>query len=203
MVRKVFACAWGFISAPGRTSRQLAGDPAAVWIGFWWALLFLGAYSVTVLVFWLLGHRPVSQGWLPIPADRWYLVQTFTTIPVGMAGFLSFAGLAHLLCRAAGGTGSFEATFAVEVYSAIVPCVVFMLILEMLVAPVAIALGLTSVPWPGWVEALRTLVLPFLWIVGLSAVSLRKVHGTHPMLGCAFTLLALVPTGMIMAVFIR
>jgi len=105
--------------------------------------------------------------------------------------------------RATGGTGSFEATFAVEVYCAIVPCVVFMLILEMLVAPVAIALGLRSVPWPAWVEALRTLVLPFLWILGLSAISLRKVHGTHPLLGGAFTVLALVPTGMVMAVFIR
>ena len=203
MFKKVFACAWGFVATPSRTSGELAKDAAALWVGFWWSFLFLAAYSVTVLLFWLLGHRPASRGWLPIPPERWYLVQTFTTIPVGLAGFLSYGGLAHLICRALGGKGSFEATFAVEVYCAIVPCVVFMLILEMVVAPVAIALGMRSVPWPAWVEILRTLVLPFIWIIALSTISLRKVHGTHPILGCGVTILSLIPTGMIMAVFIR
>ena len=203
MVKKVFAFAWGFVTAPSRTSAELANDPAALWVGFWWSFLFLAAYSVTVLVFWLLGHRPVSKGWLPIPPDRWYLVQTFTTIPVGLAGFLSYAGLLHLLCRSVGGKGSFEATFAAEMYSVIVPCVVFMLILEMLVAPVAIALGMRSIPWPNWVEVLRTFVLPFAWVFALSIVSLRTIHRTHPLVGFTFTLVALIPTGMIMAVFIR
>jgi hypothetical protein len=184
VLKKVFAFAWGFVTAPSRTSDELANDPAVLWVGFWWSFFFLAAYSVTVLVFWLLGHRPVSRGWLLIPPERWYLVQTFTTIPVGLAGFLSYGGLAHLICRALGGKGSFEATFAVEVYC-------------------AIALGMRSVPWPAWVEILRTLVLPFIWIIALSAVALQRVHGTPPILGCAVTILALIPTGMVMAVFIR
>jgi hypothetical protein len=203
MMKKVLAYALGFVIAPKRAIDRLADDPLAMWVGFWWTLLFLFAYSVTVLVFWLLGHQPVSRGWLTIPPDRWYLVQTFTTIPVGLASFFSYAGLLHLLCRSFGGKGSFEATFAAEMYCAIVPCVVFMLILEMLVAPVAIALGMRSIPWPNWVEILRTFVFPFIWIFALSVLSLQKVHGTHPLAGFAFTLLALIPTGMIMAVFIR
>lgn len=202
-MKKVFAYALGFVVAPKRTLGRLADDPSAIWVGFWWALLFLLAYSVTVLVFWLLGHQPVSRGWLPIPPERWYLVQTFTTIPVGLAGFLSYSGLLYLLCRSVSGQGSFEATFAAEMYCAIVPCVVFMLVLEMLVAPVAIALGMRSVPWPSWVEILRTLVFPFFWVFALSALSLRRIHGTHPLAGLVFTFLALIPTGMIMAVFIR
>jgi hypothetical protein len=203
MIKKVFAYAFGFVVAPKRTLGRLADDPLAMWVGFWWALLFLLAYSVTVLVFWLLGHQPVSRGWLTIPPDRWYLVQTFTTIPVGLAGFLSYAGLLHLLCRSIGGKGSFEATFAAEMYCAIVPCVVFMLILEMLVAPVSIALGMKSIPWPHWVEILRTFVFPFIWIFALSTLSLRTIHGTHPLVGFAFTIVALIPTGIVMAVFIR
>ena len=203
MMKKVFAYALGFVVAPKRTICRLQDDPLAMWVGFWWALLFLLAYSVTVLVFWLLGHQPVSQGWLTIPPDRWYLVHTFTTIPVGLASFFSYAGLLHLLCRSVGGKGSFEVTFAAEMYCVIVPCVVLMLLLEMLVAPVAIALGMKSVPWPYWVEVLRTFVLPFLWIFALSVLSLRAIHGTHPLAGFVFTLLALVPTGMIIAVFIR
>lgn len=83
----------------------------------WWTLLFLLAYSITVPVYWLLGHLPVAEGWLTIPAEPWYLVQTFTTIPIGLAGFVSCGGLLYFLCRAAGGRGSFEATFAVCAYS--------------------------------------------------------------------------------------
>jgi hypothetical protein len=129
--------------------------------------------------------------------------RTVGRLPAGLAGFLSYAGLLHLLCKAAGGGGTFEATFAAEMYCVIVPCVVFMLLLEMLVAPVAIALGMKAVPWPSWVEVLRTFVLPFAWIFILSILTLRKIHGTHPLAGFAFTLLALTPTGAIMAVFIR
>ncbi len=203
MVRTIFAYALGFVIAPRRTVDAVAADPAGLWAGLWWTLIFLVAYSVTVLVFWLLGHEPVAQGWLTVPRSRWYLVQTFTTIPIGLAGFVSLGGLLYFLCRAVGGTGSFEATFAVAAYAAIVPCVVFMLLLEMLVAPVAIALGMKSLPWPQWVEILRTFVLPFAWIFALSAMGLQRIHGIHPALGLAFTVLALIPTGVIMAVFVR
>lgn len=203
MVRKVFGYAVGFVVAPRRTIDALAADASGIWAGFWWTLLFLLAYSVTVLVCWLLGHQPVAQGWLTIPRDRWYLVQTFTTIPVGMAGFLSFGGILYLLCRAAGGKGTFEATFAVGVYAVIVPCVVFMLLLEVLIASVALALGMKTLPWPAWVETLRLFVLPFAWIFALSSLGLRRIHGTHPVVGLAFTVVAMVPTEIIMAVFIR
>jgi hypothetical protein len=178
-------------------------DPSGAWAALGWTLLFLLAYAITVLVYWLLGHQPVAKGWLTIPRERWYLVQTFTTVPVGLAGFLSCAGLMYFLCRAAGGRGSLEATFAVCAYAIIVPCVVFMLILEMLFAPVAVALGMKRLPWPEWVELLRVFVLPFAWIFALSALSVKRVHGTHAAAGLAFTVLALVPTAMTMAVFIR
>ena len=203
MGKKVFAYAFLFVIAPRRAADEIACDPAGVWAGLWWTLGFLAAYSVTVLIYWLLGHQPVAEGWLTIPKDRWYLVQTFTTIPVGLAGFISHAGLLFLLCRATGGKGSFEATFASQVYCLIVPCVVFMLLLELLAAPVAIALGMETVPWPEWVEMLRVFVLPFAWIFALSTLALRRIHGTHPIAALAFTIVAMIPTGAIMAVFIR
>jgi hypothetical protein len=203
MLKKVFAYAVGFVAAPRRSVKAIAADPDARWLGLWLALIFLIAYSVTVFIFWLLGHQPVTQGWLPISPDKWYLVQTFTTIPIGLAGFLSFAALLYLLCSALGGRGSFDATLAVSTYCAIVPCIVLMLLLELLVAPIAILFGMKAVPWPEWVEILRTFVLPFAWIFALSSLALKKVHGTHPLVGLAFTVLAMIPTGIIMAVFIR
>ncbi len=203
MVAKVFSYAWRIAVAPRRAVDEMAADPRAVWSALWWALFFLLAYSVTVLIYWLLGHQPVSRGWLTVSPQRWYLVQTFTTIPVGLAGFLSCAGLQYLLCRAAGGKAGFDATFAVSIYALIVPCVVFMLLLELLAAPVAIALGMKTLPWPAWVETLRVFVLPFAWIFALSTLGLRRLHGVHPAVGLGFTVLALIPTGIVMAVFIR
>jgi hypothetical protein len=78
-----------------------------------------------------------------------------------------------------------------------------MLILELMVAPFLIAGGMTRVPWPDWVEILRTFVLPFAWIFALSGVSLCRIHGIHWAAGAGLSALAMVPTGVIMAVFIR
>jgi hypothetical protein len=203
MVKEVFLYALRFAIAPRRAADDISADPAGVWAALWWSLLSLLAYAVTVLVYWLLHHEPVTAGWLTIARKDWYLLQTFTTVPVGLAGFISYAGLMFFLCKAIGGKGGFEATFAAQIYCVTVPCVVFMLLLELLVAPVAIALGMKGVPWPAWVELLRTFVLPFAWIFVLSSLAMRRVHGTHPLAGIGFTAIALVPTGIIMAVFIR
>ncbi len=203
MLRKTFSYAVRLVALPRSTVDRIAADSTGLWAGLWLTLFFLGAYSVTVFIYWLLGHQPVTEGWLVVPPDRWYLVQTFTTIPVGLAGFLSCGALAYLLCRAAGGRGSFEATFAVQAYSLILPCVVFMLLLELLVAPFLIAAGADRVPWPDWVETLRVFVLPFAWIFALSALGLHRVHGIHWLAGLGISVVSMIPTGVIMAVFIR
>jgi hypothetical protein len=202
-MRKVLSYAVQFVVSPGKAARRIADDPAGLRSGLLLALLFLGAYSLTVLIYFLLGHLPVAQGWLAVPREKWYLVQTFTTIPVGLASFLSYAAIAHLLSKAAGGKGSFEATFASQMFAIIIPCVVFMLLLELLVAPILIALGRTSVPWPEWVEMLRVFVLPFAWIFFMSTAALSRVQGIHWLAALAFVVVSMIPTGIIMAVFIR
>jgi hypothetical protein len=202
-MRKVLTYFGGFIVRPLRTADEIARDPAGLRAGVLVSLLFLGAYSLTVLIFFLLGHAPVNRGWLTIPPERWYLVQTFTTIPVGFAGFLSYAGICHLLSRAVGGRGTFETTFASQMFALIIPCVVFMLLLELLVAPVMIALGAKGVPWPEWVEIMRVFVLPFAWIFFLATAALSRIQKIHWLPSLGFVLVALVPTAVIMSVFIR
>jgi hypothetical protein len=203
MLKKVFSYAFRFAISPGKASEKISADPVGVWAGFWWAVLFLGAYSLCVLIFYLLGHEPVTQGWLTVPMEKWYLVQTFTTMPIGLGGFLSYGGLAYLLSRAAGGRGSFEATFASQMYALIIPCVVFMLLLELFIAPPMIALGMTVVPWPQWVEMLRVFVLPFAWIFFMSTIALMKIHGIRWYAAIAFSVISMIPCGVIMSVFIR
>jgi hypothetical protein len=195
--------ALGFIAHPRSTSDRLAADPRAAGIGLGWALAFLGAYSLTVLIYYLLGHEPVARGFLTVSPAKWYLVQTFTTIPVGLAGFLSLGALAHLIAQAWGGTGSFEATFASQVLANVIPCILFMLLPELFVAPFFIAAGSTSLPWPDWVESLRIFILPFSWLYALSVLGLARVQRIAWPKALLIVPVACVPLALLMAVFIR
>jgi hypothetical protein len=195
--------ALGFIAHPRKTFDRLAEDHRAAWVGLWWALVFLGAYSLTVLIYYLLGHEPVARGFLTVSPAKGFLVQTFTTIPVGLAGFLSLGALAHLIARAWGGTGSFEATFASQVLANVLPCILFMLIPELFVAPFIIAAGCTSLPWPQGVESLRIFILPLFWLYALSVLALARVQKIAWPKALLIVPVACVPLGLLMAVFIR
>ena len=203
MIRQVFAYFAGFIASPWETTARVSADPNGLWVGIIFALFFCAAYSITVLIYYFLHHKPVTKPFLPIPLEKWYLIQSITTIPMGMAAFFAYSGLAYALSKAAGGTGSFDATFAIQTYALIIPCVVFMLSYELLAAPILIAAGKKHLPWPQWVEMLRVFVLPFAWIFFLATVTLSRLHGLHWSESFAFVVVSMIPAGGIMAVFIR
>lgn len=86
-----------FIVSPHVASEEIAKDIKNLWSGFWFIFVFCLAYSIVALIFYLLKHLPVAKTFLTIPMEKWYLIQTFTTIPVGYAGLMSYSGLAYLL----------------------------------------------------------------------------------------------------------
>jgi hypothetical protein len=202
-MKRVFHYFLGFLVRPVGASEEIARDPRGVWAGFWWAILFYLAYAVTVFIYYLLGHQPVSTPFLPIPLQYWYLVQTFTTIPVGLAGATTYTGLVYLMCRAAGGSGSYESTFGSQMYTTIVPWIFFTLLPELLLAPFLIAAGYTALPWPEWLEMIRQFVAPIFWVLALSAIALSRIHALPWWKTLIFSMVALIPMGGIMAVFIR
>jgi hypothetical protein len=143
------------------------------------------------------------QALLLIPLESWYLVQTFTTIPVGLAGAVTYTGLVYLMCKAAGGRGSYEATFGSQMYTTIIPWIFFTLLPELFLAPFLIAAGHTTMIWPEWIEIFRQFVAPILWVLTISAIALSRIHALHPLKTLLFSILALIPMAGIMAVFIR
>ena len=192
-----------FITDPPGGSEELADDEKGVWSGFWFVFIFCTAYSIVAFIFHVLGHKPVAEPFLTVPLDKWYLVQTFTTIPVGYAGFLAYAGLAYLLAKAMGGRGSFDATFGSESYAMFIPTLILMWVPEAFYAPFLIARGITRLPWPGWVETLRVFVVPQAWIVFLSVIALTKIHRIHWIKSFCVVLISSIPMGLVMAAFIR
>lgn len=203
MLRKISHYFYKFIVNPRIASEEIAEDKSGLWAGLWWVIIFCICYSVTVLIFYLLGHIPVTTPFLPIPLDKWYLIQTFTTLPVGLAGFLAYSGLAYLLCKAIGGKGDFDDTFASQAFTILIPTFIFMWVPETLLAPILIANGMHTLPWPGWVENLRVLVLPFIWIFVISSIALSKIHRLEWWKSLIVIIISIIPTAGIMAVFIR
>ena len=203
MIRKIRHYLLEFIIHPKRASTEIAGDRSGLWAGLWSVIIIYLLYSVSVLIAYLIGHEPVTTPFLPIPLEKWYLVQTFTTLPVGMAGFVSYSGLAYLLCKAAKGKGGFDQTFASQAFTIHIPVFIFMWIPETFVAPFLIVNGIQPFPWPDWVEYLRVFILPFIWMFIMSSVALSRIHEIQWWKSFIFMLVSLVPTAGIMAVFIR
>ncbi|MEW6183158.1 MAG: YIP1 family protein [Bacillota bacterium] len=203
MFRKTASYLIRFIAHPKEASEEIAGDPRGVWAGFWFSLVFYFAYSIVALVYYLLNHLPVAKPFLTIPLEKWYLVQTFTTIPIGFAGMLSYSGLVYLLAKAAGGKGSFDATFASQNFTILTPWIFLTWLPEAFIAPILFFKGVHQVPWPAWVENLRVFVIPIAWMLAASVIALRRIHGINPALCFSIVVVSLVPMAAIMAVFIR
>lgn len=68
---------------PASTITLLKGHPSKTAIAFWINLLFAGLYTITVVIYTAIGRLPAVAPWIPIPADQYYVYQTFWTIPWG------------------------------------------------------------------------------------------------------------------------
>jgi len=156
-----------------------------------------------VLIAYVLGQIPVTKPFVTIPLEKSYLVQIFTTLPVGLAGFLSYSGLAYLLCEAVGGRGDFDQTLASQAFTVHVPIFIFMWIPETFLAPILIISWIDPFPWPTSVENLRVFVLPFVWIFVNSVIALSQIHDIRWWRSLIIVVVSLVPTAGLMAVFIR
>ncbi len=203
MVKKISHYFYTFVINPSKATEEIAQDKSGLWAGLWWVIIFCLCYSVTVFICYLLGHTPVSKPLLPVPPEKWYLVQTFTTLPVGLAGFLAYSGLAYILCKASGGKADFDRTFASQAFTLFIPTFIFMWIPETLIAPFLISHGMHAVPWPDWVENLRIFVLPFIWMFTISTIALSKIHDIGWWKALFIVIISSIPMGGIMAVFIR
>jgi hypothetical protein len=203
MARKMSHYFYRFIVKPESAAEEISEDKSGLWVGLWWVIIFCVCYSITVLIFYLFGHTPVFKPFLTIPLEKWYLVQTFTTLPVGLAGFLSYSGLAYILCKSAKGEGGFDQTLSSQAFTIHIPIFIFMWIPETFLAPILIANGIHTFPWPDWAENLRVFVFPFAWIFIISVIALSGIHRIPWWKSLIIVLVSFIPTAGIMAVFIR
>lgn len=111
---EIISYTWGILSHPVKTINHLLQEEKKVTYGILFILLFSSSYTVYTAVLYLAGEVPYYwEPFLRIPLEKWYLWQTFTTIPVTISTWILLAGCIQLLSSLFNSTGSFEDTLAV------------------------------------------------------------------------------------------
>lgn len=155
--------------APAMASAGMLGEPRAVALGLAYTLGFAFLYSLTSFALFLRGALP--QGvLLPIPPERWYLYQSFYTMPVGLTAVVLLTALAHGLARWMGGTARWQDSWMLLSLASVLPWMYFTWIPE-----TASALLGRAFPWGATLELLRQIV-PAVWQIVLGVVVLGTAH---------------------------
>jgi len=188
--KKFWSYCWGTVARPGDTFRQVIGERSKVAYGFAAVMLLCVLYSVAVLIGFFKGATPAGyEPFLRIPTESYYLWQTFFTIPVGLIGWILFAGAAQLLSRSLGGQGSFEDNLAVLGFP-------FILMLPFSWFPEMV---MTFLPWwwdaPAWVASTPYRVgVSTVWFLIVSAIALRQAQNLSVNRAVFSTLVSFVPS---------
>lgn len=112
--RRFWSYCWGTIAHPREVVAQVAREEKKVAYGFAAVMLLCILYSVAVFIGFTKGAVPGGyEPFLRIPVESYYFWQALFTTPVGLIGWILFAGAAQLLSRRVGGQGSFEDNLAV------------------------------------------------------------------------------------------
>lgn len=196
-IRRAFSYWFRAILKPAAVFDAFRADPDRLQVSLWILLLFSIFYTFTALILYLSGMTPAIAPWLPVNPEKYYLYQTFWTIPWGLATGIMMAGIAHVmaLLRRDNTAGySFRDALAVISIAWVIPSFVLMWLPETFLVPF-----LHGVPWPDWLEILRLAVLAPIWQVGLVAVGIRK---THQVTWRRAVIIGLVVTGVGFAMFL-
>jgi hypothetical protein len=172
--RGFWACWWGTVVAPDATLRRVAVErslalPTAA------ATLFPLLYSASILWAQLFVRRapPSWEPWVwVIPYETYYLWEAAFLVPLTLLLWVLFGGLGHLLARALGGRGTFDATLAVFAFSLSVPLSVLLWLPDLLQT---LAEALWGRPYSNTLVALYATPAT-LWGLALSALSPRIVQ---------------------------
>jgi len=111
----------GTVVRPHHTFGRLVADSRSLAHGFKAVLLIGTLYTLTVIGLAAVKAEIMAPAWIPISADEYYFWEIFFAMPVVFLGWIVAAGVAQLLSRPFGGSGTFEGTLAVLAFAVTVP----------------------------------------------------------------------------------
>ena len=117
-----------FIRSPNAVLHRLTSDPRAALVGFKHVLVIAVLYEIAILL-WAFGADTVTlPAFLKIPEEQYYFYELIFLIPLFICTWLLAGGIAYLISKAMGGSGSYDAilggfglTMAVSAYFTLIP----------------------------------------------------------------------------------
>lgn len=163
-------------------------------------------YTLTVAVGYQRGFGAFTEPFLSIPAEDYYLWESFFAIPVFLLAGIVYAGTARLLGAAFRGRGTFESLFAVYAAASTLPIFLTMWLPETILIVFFPEMRLTPLGgfafFPLWLDILRQ-VAGFLWPIVVSTIGIREAEGKDWLTSGMTSLIAFIPTGALILIFVR
>jgi len=161
--------------------------------------LFLGIiYTISVQLAYMKGLGANVEPFIKIPANEYYFWQRFYQIPFFFITSIIFAGTVRLLSIAFSGKGRYEDHFCIFAIAQTFPMFITMWVPE----TIYFVFFSKATVMPVWFDISRQ-IIGILWpliimILGISII--EKIKWYHSLL---VTLIASVPTVLLMVIFIR
>lgn len=161
--------------------------------------LFLGIlYTISVQLAYMKGLGAHVEPFVKIPADKYYYWQRFYQIPLFFITSILFAGTARLVSIVFSGNGNYEDHFCIFNVAQTFPMFVTMWVSETVYF---VFFGKATV-MPEWFDVSRQ-IIGIIWpliimIIGIAII--EKIKWYHSII---VTLIASIPTVLLMVVFIR
>ncbi|WP_069650780.1 YIP1 family protein [Caloranaerobacter ferrireducens] len=185
---------------------QLINDEYKITYGIVFLLLLGGLYTITVYVGYIRGFGAVVEPFLSIPAEEYYLWETFFTIPIFFLIAIVFAGVSRLLSIMFHGIGSFENNFVIYCIASVLPTLITMWIPETMLIIFfpdmrATPLGGFKI-MPSWIDLIRQ-IIGVIWPMIITIIGINISEKIGWLKSSIVTVVSFIPTAVLMLIFIR
>lgn len=158
----------GTVIKPNDTFNRLVSDSKKLTQSFGAILLIGVLYTLTVIGLAVVRADISAQAWGSIPADEYYCWEILFAMPVVILGWIMAAGIAQLMSKWFGGSGTFEGALAVLGFAVTIP--MFVTWIPETIGTILILSGVMS--HTDWIEMTST---PGFWQVFGLAYQLAAV----------------------------
>ena len=195
---------------PNNTFSRLVSDSKRILHSFGAILLIGVLYTLTVIGLAVVRADISAQAWVSIPADGYYFWEIFFAMPVVILGWIMAAGVAQLLSKIFGGSGTFEGTLSVLGFAVTIP--MFVTWIPETVGTILILSGamrhkdwleLTSTPGFWQVFGLAYQLVAVAWYAFLFPVAIAQCQKLRWWRAIIVGVVTLALFGLVMFTFIR
>ncbi len=176
----------------------LSRSDRSVFFGWIFCLGFSFLYSITALLLYLRGWQPSTQPFIAIPIEKYYLYQTFFTIPVTIIALGLGTTLAFWFSHILGSEAPFKKYWGPVCVASVIPSFFMTWIPETFFKPFLEPQQPIEPPY----DLVRIIAGSF-WIICLVIIAIKQTSGLNWLKSFSIGLIASMAIGSTMSYFYR